>query len=262
MRCASWRSSTRPNNSRSSGWPMRMICSSFWVSVSRLVSSRTCSSTSGARFCASSTTSTMRLPSACALSRWRLSRSTRSLRLRSEPTGTWSPSSSQMASRNSAGVMRGFRISAISACLRRLRQQRANYRGLARAHFARELDEAAGLVDAIHQVRERLRVPFREEQVTRVGGDRERLLVEAEKGGVHGYAVLCWIAAMIERARSITWVFSGRHRQRLTSIARCVTAAGAARAPFRTCLRRLPPNRGPRAARCRGGPPGCRTARG
>ena len=35
--------------------------------------------------------------------------------------------------------------------LGRLRQQRANHRGLAGAHLAGELDEAAGLVDAIHQ---------------------------------------------------------------------------------------------------------------
>ena len=63
----------------------------------------------------------------------------------------------------------------------RLGQQRANYRGLARAHLAGELDEAPGLVDAVDQVRQRLRVPFREEQVARIGGDRERLLVEAEK---------------------------------------------------------------------------------
>ena len=80
--------------------------------------------------------------------------------LRARPR-TPMPSSSQMASRNSAGVMRGFRISAISACLRRLRQQRADHRGLAGAHLAGELDEAAGLVDAVDQVRQRLRVPFR-----------------------------------------------------------------------------------------------------
>ena len=191
MRCASWRSSTRPNNSRSSGWPMRMICSSFCVSVSRLVSRRTCSSTSGARFCASSTTSTMRLPSACALSRWRLSRSTRSLRLPSEPVrhadAELFADGQQELRRRHARIedQRDFGV------FGRLRQQRADHRGLAGAHLAGELDEAAGLVDAIHQVRQRLRVPFREEQVARIGGDRERLLVEAEKGGVHGYLRSC-----------------------------------------------------------------------
>ena len=70
--------------------------------------------------------------------------------------------------------------------LRRLRQQRPNYRGLAGADFAGELDEAASFVDAVDQVRERLRVPFREEQVARIRRDRERLFVEAEERGVHG----------------------------------------------------------------------------
>ena len=65
--------------------------------------------------------------------------------------------------------------------LGRLGQQRANYRRLARTHLAGELDEPPGLVDPVNQVRQCLRVPFREEQVARIGGDRERLLVEAEK---------------------------------------------------------------------------------
>ena len=69
---------------------------------------------------------------------------------------------------------------------RRLGQQRAHHRGLAGAHFTGELDEATGLVDAIDQVRQCLRVTFREEQETRIGRDGKRLFVEAEKRGVHG----------------------------------------------------------------------------
>ena len=59
---------------RSSGWPIRMICSSLRSLVSRLVSSRSCSSTSADRFCASSITSTLLRPAACASSRKRVQR--------------------------------------------------------------------------------------------------------------------------------------------------------------------------------------------
>ena len=114
---------------------------------------------------------------------------------------TWMPSSSQMASRNSGRRHARIEDQRDLGVLRRLRQQRAHHRGLAGAHLAGELDEAAGLVDAIHQVRQGLRVPFREEQVARIGRDGERLFVEAEKRGVHGLcAVLCGVAAMVERA--------------------------------------------------------------
>ena len=69
------------SRSRSSGWPIRMICNSFCLAVSRLVSRRTCSSTAGVRFCASSTTSIVRRPSACAFKRCRLSASVSALTL-------------------------------------------------------------------------------------------------------------------------------------------------------------------------------------
>ena len=68
---------------------------------------------------------------------------------------------------------------------RQLLEQAADDGGLAGAHFARELDEAARLVDAVHQVRERLRVPLTEVQVAGVGRDRERLFLESEKARVH-----------------------------------------------------------------------------
>ena len=84
----------------------------------------------------------------------------------------------------------------------RLGEQRTNYGGLARADLARELDEATRLVDAVHQVRQGFRVPFREEQVARVGGDREGLLVESEKGGVHGY----------QAAGGWSWILNVRRR--------------------------------------------------
>jgi hypothetical protein len=68
-----------------------------------------------------------------------------------------------------------------------LGQQRAHHRGLAGADFTGQLDEAARLVDAVHQVRQGLRMPFREEQVARIGRDRKGLFVQSEKRGVHGY---------------------------------------------------------------------------
>ena len=58
---------------RSSGWPIRMICSSLRSLVSRLVSRRSCSSTSADRFCASSMISTLLRPAAWACSRNSLS---------------------------------------------------------------------------------------------------------------------------------------------------------------------------------------------
>ena len=69
--------------------------------------------------------------------------------------------------------------------LRRLRQERAHDGGLAGADLAGELHEAAGLVDAVQQVRQRLGVPLAQVQVARIGRDRERLFVEAEERQVH-----------------------------------------------------------------------------
>jgi len=56
--------------------------------------------------------------------------------------------------------------------------------GLARARFARELDEPAGLVDAVEQVRERLGVPLAEVQEAGFRRDRERLFLEPEKARI------------------------------------------------------------------------------
>ncbi len=69
---------------------------------------------------------------------------------------------------------------------RDLRQERAHERGLAGADLPGELHEAAGFVDAVQQMRERLGVPLAEEQVARIGSDREGLFVEAEEAEVHG----------------------------------------------------------------------------
>ena len=69
--------------------------------------------------------------------------------------------------------------------VRLLGQQRADDGGLAGADFAGELDEAAGLGDAIDQVRQRLGVATAEEQVARVRRDREGLLGQAVERKVH-----------------------------------------------------------------------------
>ena len=114
MRCASCRKSDRASNSRNSGWPIRMICSSFCFDVSRLVSRRTCSSTSRARFCASSTRTIVRRPSACAASKYLFSASIRALLLPLSSTPA-TPSSSQIVSRNSMAESCGFRTTATSA---------------------------------------------------------------------------------------------------------------------------------------------------
>jgi hypothetical protein len=70
--------------------------------------------------------------------------------------------------------------------LRDARQQRAHDRGLAGAHLAGQLNETAGLVDAVEQVRQRLRVTLAQVQIARVRRDREGLFDEAEKARVHG----------------------------------------------------------------------------
>ena len=271
MRCASWRSSVRPSSSRSSGWPIRMICSSFCVSVSRLVSRRTCSSTSGARFCASSTTSTMRLPSACALSRWRLEQVDQVLEAAlGSRLDTRCRALRRCASRNSAGVMRGLRISAISACLGACASSERTTVVLPVPTSPGELDEAAGLVDAVHQVRQGLRVPLREEQVARIGRDRERLLVEAEKGRrtwLYGLAaVLMSTDAAYACERAAEYCTGFRHRATGATAAPVRVGDALRAAPagrlFGHILRRIPRLPGPPAGRCRGAPRGCRSARG
>ncbi len=68
---------------------------------------------------------------------------------------------------------------------RQLLEQAADDRRLAGADLARQLDEAARLVDAVQQVRQRLGVPLAEVQVARVRRDRERFFLEAEKARVH-----------------------------------------------------------------------------
>ncbi len=60
--------------------------------------------------------------------------------------------------------------------VRRARQQRADRGGLAGAHLAGELDETAGIVDAVHQVGERIGVLPPQVQVARIGRDREGFL--------------------------------------------------------------------------------------
>ena len=78
---------------------------------------------------------------------------------------------------------------------RGLRQQRAHDGGLAGAHLAGELHEAAGFVDAVQQVRQRFRVPLAQVQVARIRCDREGLFVEAEERQVHGSMLLDRVAA-------------------------------------------------------------------
>ena len=114
MRCASWRKSLRASKSRSSGWPISMICNSFCFAVSRFVSRRTCSRTAGDRFCASSTTRIVRRPSACALSRCRFSASVWALML-PRLCVTSICSSSQIVARNSTTESCGFSTTATSA---------------------------------------------------------------------------------------------------------------------------------------------------
>ena len=58
--------------------------------------------------------------------------------------------------------------------------------GLAGADLAREQDEAAAAADAVQQVRQRLAVALAHVEIARVGGEGERLLLQAEEPHVHG----------------------------------------------------------------------------
>ena len=75
------------------------------------------------------------------------------------------------------------------AVRRQLLQEAAQHGRLAGADLAGELDEAAGLADAVGEVRERLGVPLAEVEVARVRRDRERLFVQPEEARVHDEGV-------------------------------------------------------------------------
>ena len=109
-RWASCSSSGRASMSRSSGWPISTICSSLRSLVSRLVSRRSCSSTSALSCCASSMMSTQLRPAAWACSRNWLSRPVQ-WRTVSPPItvpGATTPKSSHTVCTSSAAVRRGL----------------------------------------------------------------------------------------------------------------------------------------------------------
>ena len=66
--------------------------------------------------------------------------------------------------------------------LGRTRQQRADRGGLAGADLAGQLDEAAGFIDAVDQVRQRVGVVAAQVQVARVRRDRKGFFGDAEEG--------------------------------------------------------------------------------
>ena len=185
MRCASWRSSGWSSSARSSGWPIRMICSSLVVAVSRLVSSRTCSSVSRAEV--------LRLvddqhhAAAAGVRVEQLPPDQVHQRLGAVAPGLRHVDVQLLADGEQELGGRDARVEDQRdvGVARQLLEQAADDRGLAGAHLAGQLDEAARLVDAVQQVRERLRMPLAEVQVAGVGGDRERLFLESEKARVH-----------------------------------------------------------------------------
>ena len=67
-----------------------------------------------------------------------------------------------------------------------LLQQAAAYRGLARAHLAREQHEAAVAAHAIEQMRQRLLVALAQVEIARVRRNGERRFGEAKVLLVHG----------------------------------------------------------------------------
>ena len=71
------------------------------------------------------------------------------------------------------------------AVRRELLQEAAEHGRLAGADLARQLDEAAGLADAIGEVSEGLGVALAEIEVSRIRRDRERLFVQPEEARIH-----------------------------------------------------------------------------
>src|SRR5690554_4979642 len=166
----------------SSGWPSSTICSSFFSAVSRLVSSRNCSSTSAERFWASSIISTLCRPAAWALSRSWLMASTRILIV---ALAAWAiPSSSQMADNSSRAERRGFRISAVDV-FRGILDKAPAYGGLSGTNFAGDHDKAALPLHAIHQVRQGFLVAITQVQVAGVWRYGKRRFPKAKKIVVH-----------------------------------------------------------------------------
>ena len=84
--------------------------------------------------------------------------------------------------------------------LGRARQQRADRGGLAGADLAGQLDEAAGFIDAVDQVRQRIGMVAAQVQVTRVRRDRKGFFGDAEEGEVHVRRVVLVAALMASMA--------------------------------------------------------------
>ena len=73
-----------------------------------------------------------------------------------------------------------------------LREQGADDGGLARAHLAGQLHEAAGFLDAVQQMSQGFGVALAQIEIARIRGDREGLFVEAEEGQIHGGGSIAW----------------------------------------------------------------------
>ena len=69
--------------------------------------------------------------------------------------------------------------------VRQLFEQAAHQGGLARAHFAGELDEASALGYSVEQMGQRVGVTLAHVQITRVRSDGERFFRQSEELGVH-----------------------------------------------------------------------------
>ena len=65
-------------------------------------------------------------------------------------------------------------------------QERAHHCGLAGTYLAGELNEAAGFVDAVEQMRECLRVALAQVEIARIRCNGEGLFAETEEAGIHG----------------------------------------------------------------------------
>src|ERR1019366_10645390 len=70
--------------------------------------------------------------------------------------------------------------------MRHAREQGSHHGCFAGADFPGQLDEAAGFVDAVQQMSQRLGMPLAQIKVARVRRDRERPFTETEEADVHG----------------------------------------------------------------------------
>ena len=168
--------------SRSSGWPIRKLCSSAWSPSWKFDSMRSSSTARGVRFCASSTISSARLFSAAlaeeGLQRREQHRLVEPIHRKPECHGDRAQHVVGVELR--ADELRGDDLARIE-----LLEQAAHDRRLAGADLAGDDDEAFALVQPVLEIGEGALVAPAAEVERRIGIELERFARQPEERFVH-----------------------------------------------------------------------------